>query len=162
MKATFYDSEFLIAGKQNTLAQWRDKTLLIVNSATQCALASQFTGLQNLHEKFHEQGLVVIAFPCDQFFKQEPETDQSMTQVCQLNFGVSFDIAHKIAVNGQHTHPIFQYLKSQAPGIFGSEKIKWNFTKFLVSPGASQIKRYSPSVKPENLIEEIEIMCQST
>ena len=155
-KSTLYDSAFLIKGESHTLAQWQDKTILIVNTATKCGFAPQFDGLQKLHEQYQNKGLVVIAFPCDQFHHQEPESDESMTQVCQLNFGVSFPITHKISVNGQAAHPIYQTLKNQAPGIFSSEKIKWNFTKFLISPQATEIKRYAPTTKPASLIKDIE------
>jgi glutathione peroxidase len=155
MNTQFYESEFLLNGKKNTLAQWQDKTIVIVNTATKCGFAPQFDGLQKLHEEFKEQGLVVIAFPCDQFRHQEPENDENMARVCQLNFGVTFPIAHKIEVNGDSTHPIYQFLKQQAPGLFGSEKIKWNFTKFLISANGQKVKRYAPSTKPQRLIKDI-------
>lgn len=155
MNTQLYQSEFLLNGEPHTLAQWQDKTILIVNSATKCGFAPQFDGLQKLHEQFKDQGLVVIAFPCDQFRHQEPEKDENMAQVCQLNFGVEFPIAHKIEVNGDNTHPIYHLLKQQAPGLFGSEKIKWNFTKFLISADGGKVKRYGPATKPKNLVEDI-------
>lgn len=156
MNTKFYDSEFLLNGKNHTLSEWQDKTILIVNSATKCGFAPQFDGLQKLHEQFKDKGLVVIAFPCDQFHHQEPENDENMAKVCQLNFGVTFPIAHKIEVNGDATHPIYQYLKNEAPGIFSSKKIKWNFTKFLINPQATKVTRYASTTKPESLIKDIE------
>lgn len=161
MKASLYQSEFLIAGESHTLSEWQDKTILIVNSATKCGFAPQFDGLQKLHEQFKDQGLMVIAFPCDQFHHQEPENDENMTKVCQLNFGVTFPITHKIEVNGDNTHPIYQFLKQQAPGLFGSEKIKWNFTKFLISANGTKVERYAPSTKPKSLIKDIKLSFSS-
>ncbi|MEI6896483.1 MAG: glutathione peroxidase [Psychromonas sp.] len=161
MNTQFYESEFLLNGEKHTLAQWQETPIIIVNTATKCGFATQFDGLQKLHEAFKEQGLIVIAFPCDQFRHQEPESDENMAQVCQLNFGVTFPIAHKIAVNGDSTHPIYQFLKHQAPGLFGSEKIKWNFTKFLISANGQTVKRYAPSTEPKRLIQDIKRLLPS-
>ena len=155
MQQALYNSEFMINGQIHTLEQWQDKTILVINTATKCGFAPQFEGLQLLHEKYQDKGLVVIGFPCDQFKHQEPETDQNMASVCELNFGATFPLTHKIEVNGDHTHAIFSVLKSTAPGVFGSQKIKWNFTKFLISPNANSIERFAPSTKPQSIESKI-------
>lgn len=158
MQPALYNAEFMINGQTHTLAEWQDNTILVVNTATKCGFAPQFEGLQTLHEKYHQQGLLVIGFPCDQFKHQEPETDQTMASVCELNFGATFSLAHKIAVNGENTHAIFSALKSSAPGLFGSQKIKWNFTKFLISPNAYRIERFAPTTKPQSIESKIVAM----
>ena len=158
MQQALYNTEFLINGQTHTLAEWQDKTILVVNTATKCGFAPQFEGLQVLHEKYHQQGLLVIGFPCDQFKHQEPETDQTMASVCELNFGATFPLTHKIEVNGDNTHAIFNVLKSSAPGLFGSEKIKWNFTKFLISPNGHKIERFAPTTKPQSIESKIVAM----
>ena len=129
------------------MSQYKGKTILIVNTATKCGLAPQFDGLEKLHKKYSKNGLVVIGFPCDQFLNQEPETNESMEQACKINFGVTFQLTEKINVNGPNTHPVFVYLKKHLGGLFGS-KIKWNFTKFLISPNGKPVRRYAPTVKP--------------
>lgn len=156
MTEQLFHSKFLIHGKIHSLSEWQDKTILIVNTATKCGLATQFQALQQMHEEFQDKGLVIIGFPCDQFKHQEPETDESMASVCELNFGVTFPLTHKVEVNGEQTHPIFQALKIIAPGLLGSKTIKWNFTKFLISPNGEQIKRYAPTTKPQALLADIQ------
>jgi len=158
MLEALYNAEFMVNGEVRTLSEWQDKTILVINTATKCGFATQFQGLQELYEKYHEKGLLVIGFPCDQFKHQEPETDQTMANVCELNFGVTFLLTHKIAVNGHNTHPIFSTLKSSAPGVFGSQKIKWNFTKFLISPNGTSIERFAPTTKPLSLESKIVAM----
>ncbi|PKG37179.1 glutathione peroxidase [Psychromonas sp. Urea-02u-13] len=158
MQHALYNAEFMISDKIHTLAEWQDIAILVVNTATKCGFSPQFEGLQILHEKYHEKGLLVIGFPCDQFKHQEPETDQTMASVCELNFGATFPLTHKIEVNGDHTHALFNVLKSSAPGIFGSQKIKWNFTKFLISPNGESIERFAPSTKPQNIESKIVTM----
>ncbi|MCP5076799.1 MAG: glutathione peroxidase [Psychromonas sp.] len=158
MQTQLYQSKFMLQGEEQTLAQWQDKTILIVNTATKCGFAAQFKGLQALHETYQDEGLIIIGFPCDQFKNQEPESDQSMASICELNFGVTFPLTFKIDVNGDNTHPLFQALKNAAPGLFGSEKIKWNFTKFLISPHGTTIKRFAPTTKPQKLSADIEKM----
>jgi len=155
MDEQLYQSAFLINGKTHTLSEWQHKTILLVNTATKCGLAPQFQALQQMHEELQDKGLVIIGFPCDQFKHQEPETDASMASVCELNFGVTFPLTHKIEVNGENTHPIFQALKKAAPGLLGSKNLKWNFTKFLISPNGEQIKRYAPTTKPQALLSDI-------
>lgn len=136
------------AGETVSMSQFRGKVVLIVNTATKCGLAPQFKGLEELHQKYKDQGLVILGFPCNQFLSQEPETNDSMVEACQINFGVTFQLFEKCDVNGGNTHPVFKYLKKKLGGWFGS-KIKWNFTKFLVDGNGNPIKRFAPTVKPE-------------
>jgi len=142
------------AGNEHSLEQYKGKTLLVVNTATECGLKGQFKELEGLHQKYKDKGLVVIGFPCSQFAGQEPVEDESMVETCQLNFGVTFQLAQKIDVNGKNTHPVFKYLKKSTSSLFGSA-IKWNFTKFLISPDGKEIKRYAPTVKPLSIEEDI-------
>ena len=131
------------------------KVILIVNTATKCGFAYQFDGLEKLHQKYKDKGLVVLGFPCNQFLSQEPESNESMENSCKINFGVTFPLTEKIEVIGDKTHPIFKHLKdSISNGIFGSS-IKWNFTKFLVDTTGKTYKRYSPNTKPENIEKDI-------
>ena len=137
-----------------TMGDFIGKVLLLVNTATKCGLASQFEELETLHQKYKEKGLVIIGFPCDQFLGQEPETNESMANVCQLNFGVTFILTEKIDVNGKNTHPIFTYLKRELGG-FLSDSIKWNFTKFLIDKKGKPYKRYAPTVAPLHMEKDI-------
>ncbi len=134
-------------GQPVSLANYKGKTLLIVNTATKCGLAPQFEGLEALYQQYKDRGLVVLGFPCNQFSGQEPEPNETMEQTCKVNFGVSFPLFEKIAVNGPETHPLFQFLKRKLGGLFG-RRIKWNFTKFLVSADGKPLKRWSPVTKP--------------
>jgi glutathione peroxidase len=158
MSDAIYNSEFTLKGKTETLAQWKDQPILVINTATKCGLAPQFKALEALHQEFGEQGLKVIGFPCNQFKDQEPETNDSMAGVCEINFGVTFDLAAKVDVNGSNTHAIYQALKNQAPGLLGSKGIKWNFTKFLISPNGEKIVRFAPTTKPEAIKKHIEAL----
>lgn len=152
---TLYDLEFKdTAGTTVSLSVYRDKVLLIVNTATKCGLAPQFEELEALHQEFKDQGLVVIGFPCDQFMGQEPEANDTMVQVCKKNFGVTFLLSEKITVNGRSTHPIFKYLKNETKSSLGTA-IKWNFTKFLVSRDGKEVERYAPATKPSAMHERI-------
>lgn len=137
-----------------SLIDFQGQVLLIVNTATKCGLAPQFEGLEELHQTYGKRGLKVIGFPSNQFLNQEPESNESMEQVCKLNFGVTFQLSSKIDVNGKNTHPIFKYLKKELPGGLG-EKIKWNFTKFLIDKNGKPYKRYAPTVKPESIEADI-------
>ena len=134
-------------GERKSLADYRGQVLLIVNTATKCGLAPQFKELQQLHEKYREQGLTVLGFPCNQFMDQEPVANNEMQETCEINFGVTFPLLGKIDVNGANADPLYKYLKKEAPGFIGSG-IKWNFTKFLVDANGDVAKRYSPSTKP--------------
>jgi glutathione peroxidase len=142
------------AGETIQMADLKGKVVLIVNTATKCGLAPQFDGLERLHQQYKEQGLVVLGFPCEQFLKQEPETNETMVEACRINHGVTFQLTEKVLVNGSGTHPVFKYLKSKLGGFFGN-RIKWNFTKFLIDANGFPIKRYAPTVQPEKMEEDI-------
>lgn len=152
----FYDLEFVdLKGNDRSMSEFTGKVVLIVNTATRCGLAPQFDGLEQLHQQYGQDGLVVLGFPCNQFAGQEPETNETMEQVCKINHGVTFQLTQKIEVNGKNTHPVFAYVKRQSKsGIFG-KKIKWNFTKFLVSPDGQSVKRYAPTTKPKEIETDI-------
>ena len=153
---TIYNLSFKdTTGREISLGEFKDKVILIVNTATKCGLAPQFEGLEQLHQDYKGKGLVVIGFPCDQFAGQEPETNETMVKVCQLNFGVTFQLSEKIHVNGPNAHPIFKYLKDHSKSALGKE-IKWNFTKFLVSRDGRTIKRFAPTTEPEAMRQSIE------
>ncbi|MBQ4834460.1 glutathione peroxidase [Pseudoalteromonas sp. MMG010] len=130
------------------------KVVLIVNTASKCGFTKQYESLQQLHEKYAEQGLVIIGFPCNQFGQQEPGTAEEIKKGCLINYGVSFLMAEKVDVNGDHASPVFRFLKSALPG-FLTRKIKWNFTKFLIAADGTPIKRYAPITKPEKLESSI-------
>ena len=141
--------------KKVSLSEYRGKVILIVNTATKCGLAPQFDGLEALHQKYSEQGLVVLGFPCNQFANQEPVSDEEMSSVCKLNFGVTFPLFSKIDVNGPEESPLYTYLKSEKGGLLGSA-IKWNFTKFLIGRDGNVVERYAPTTEPKSLIADIE------
>jgi len=141
-------------GKELPFSAYRGKTLLVVNTATKCGLAPQFRALEALHRKYKDRGLVILGFPSDQFLGQEPETNENMEQSCEINFGVSFQLTEKIKVNGKHTHPVFKYLKDKLPGRPG-KRIKWNFTKFLITSKGQPYKRFAPRVRPEAMEKDI-------
>src|SRR5580658_6155493 len=135
-------------GRPLSMTDYRGKVVLVVNTATQCGLTPQFEGLERLHEKYKDKGLVVLGFPCNQFGHQEPLANEVMEETCKINHGVTFPLFQKIEVNGRGTHPLFVYLKKQLGGLFGS-RIKWNFTKFLIDSEGKPVKRFSPVTKPE-------------
>jgi glutathione peroxidase len=136
-------------------AKYQGKTLLIVNTASACGFTPQYAGLEALYQQYKDQGFEVLAFPCNQFGKQEKGDNTEIKQFCDLNFNISFELFSKIEVNGENTHPLYQHLKSEAPGILGSKGIKWNFTKFLVNNQGEVIKRYSPTTKPADIATDI-------
>ncbi len=133
---------------------FRGKTILIVNTATQCGLTPQFAGLEKLHKKYKDKGLVVIGFPCNQFRNQSPESNETVEAVCLKEHGVTFQLTEKIDVNGENAHPLYVYLKNQLRGKLGKD-IKWNFTKFLISSSGKPLKRFSPKTKPESFEDDI-------
>ena len=141
------------------LRDYAGKTLLIVNVASKCGFTPQYEDLQNLYQEFKDKGFEILAFPCNQFGGQEPGTAAEIKSFCEMNYGVSFALFEKTDVNGHDAHPLFQFLKSSAPGILGTESIKWNFTKFLVNKTGTQITRYgsndSISKVRDNLIKLI-------
>lgn len=144
-----------ITGEQVPLSSFSGKVLLIVNVASKCGFTNQYKGLQQLHEDFGAQGLVVMGFPCNQFGHQEPSVENEIQNFCTLNYGVSFPMFAKIEVNGAHADPLYQWLKSSRPGLLGTEAIKWNFTKFLVSRDGEVLKRFAPNTAPEALGDDI-------
>jgi glutathione peroxidase len=143
-------------GQEVALSELKDKVLLIVNTASKCGFTPQYKGLEALHQQYKEQGLEIIGFPCDQFGGQEPGNDTEIEQFCELNFGVSFRLSAKVNVNGDDAHPVFNVLKKDAPGILGTERIKWNFTKFLVGKDGKVITRFATATKPESIKADIE------
>lgn len=147
-------------GKEIAFSDFKGKVTLIVNTATKCGLAPQFKGLEELHQKYKDQGLRVLGFPCNQFLGQEPVSNDSMQETCAINFGVSFPLTEKVKVNGKGTHPVFEYLKSALPGTLGSA-IKWNFTKFLIDADGKPVKRFSPQTEPNKMIADIEHAIES-
>lgn len=145
-----YDIDLVtIDGKPQKMETYRGKTLLIVNVASECGFTPQYTGLQALYDKFKDRGFVVLGFPCNQFGQQEPNGEAEIEQFCSRTYGVTFPMFAKIEVNGGNAHPLYQHLKSEKPGLLGTEAIKWNFTKFLVGSDGTVLKRYAPSDKPE-------------
>ena len=147
-----------ITGEQKTLADFGGKAILVVNTASKCGFTPQYKGLEELWQRYKEQGLVVVGFPCNQFGKQEPGDEGEISQFCELNFGVSFPLFKKVDVNGAEAHPLFAQLKTRAPGLFGSQGIKWNFTKFLIGKDGKLVKRFSPTTKPHELDSEIQAL----
>jgi glutathione peroxidase len=143
-----------INGKDVPLSQFKGKYILIVNVASQCGFTSQYKGLEDLYRELQNQ-VVVLGFPCNQFGKQEPGDETEIKQFCSLNYDVTFPLFGKINVNGSEAHPLYQFLKGEAPGVLGTEAIKWNFTKFLVSKEGQVIKRFAPSDTPEKIKAEI-------
>ncbi len=145
-----------LSGDTVTLENSRENVLLIVNTASECGFTPQLEGLEKIYQKYKEKGFEVLGFPCNQFAGQEPLEGAAIGAFCQKNYGVTFRIFSKIKVNGDKTHPLYKILKKSAPGIAGSEAIKWNFTKFLINRNASEIIRFAPSKKPEDLSGQIE------
>ncbi|GAB4203337.1 MAG: glutathione peroxidase [Tibeticola sp.] len=154
---TAYDFEAQdINGQPVALSRFRGKVLLIVNTASACGFTPQFAGLQALHEKWSPKGLVVLGFPCNQFGGQDPGSDSEIATFCQRNYGVSFPMMSKVEVNGAGAHALFRWLTKEAPGLLGTQAIKWNFTKFLVGKDGQVIRRYAPTDEPSALEKDIE------
>lgn len=154
--STFYD--FIVKDQKNkdfSFSDLKGKVVLVVNVASKCGYTPQYKGLEELYKKFKDKGLVIIGFPCNQFGSQEPGTDEDIQSFCQLNYGVSFPIMSKIEVNGNNASPVYGFLKEKAPGLMGTEMIKWNFTKFLVSKNGEVIKRYAPLTEPKDIDSDI-------
>ncbi|OPH38114.1 glutathione peroxidase [Moraxella equi] len=143
-----------IRGNVVNFADFKDKVLLIVNTASKCGFTPQLAGLQELHTKYHDKGLVVIGFPCNQFGGQEPDDETGIAGFCEMNYGVDFLMMSKVDVNGDNAHPIFEFLKREQGGIL-TDAIKWNFTKFLVGLDGKVLDRYAPTTKPESLEDDI-------
>ncbi|RZO67843.1 MAG: glutathione peroxidase [Halieaceae bacterium] len=145
-------------GNEVALGDYAGKVLLIVNTASKCGFTPQYTGLESLQKTYSANGFSVLAFPCNQFGGQEPGTEQEIESFCDLNYQTSFPLFSKIEVNGASSHPLFTHLKSEAPGVLGSKRIKWNFTKFLINQQGEVVKRYAPSTKPEAIAKDIEAL----
>lgn len=139
-----------LSGEPVPMADYAGKVVLVVNTASHCGFTPQYAGLETLYQKYAAQGLVVLGFPCNQFGKQEPGSADDIAQTCHINYGVSFPMFEKIEVNGAAAHPLFRYLKKALPGVLG-ERIKWNFTKFLIGRDGKPIKRFAPFTKPEKM-----------
>ena len=145
-----------LAGAPVDLAQYKGKVLLIVNTASACGFTPQYKGLEEVYQQFRDKGVVVLGFPCNQFGGQEPGSESEIGAFCEKNYGVTFPLFAKVDVNGDAADPLFKQLKKDAPGLLGTEAIKWNFTKFLVGKDGKVTKRYAPSTKPEELTGDIE------
>ncbi|WP_158968848.1 glutathione peroxidase [Paraglaciecola sp. L3A3] len=145
-------------GETINFQDYKDKVLLVVNTASKCGFTPQYEGLQKLYAEFKDQGFAVLGFPCDQFGHQEPGNDSDIQEFCSLNFNVNFPLFKKINVNGVNTAPIYTFLKQGAPGILGSKNIKWNFTKFLINKNGRVVKRYASTTKPEKIAADIQAL----
>jgi glutathione peroxidase len=152
----FYDLKATsLQGKPINFSDFKDKVVLIVNTASECGFTYQYEGLQKLHEEYADKGLVIIGFPCNQFGNQEPGDASTIQQGCLINFGVDFLISEKVDVNGENAHPVYQFLKSKKTGFFG-KNIKWNFTKFLINRHGEVESRFAPVTKPQSIAKKIE------
>ena len=148
---SIYEHEVrMMNGEMKSMAEYRGKVLLIVNTATGCGFTPQYAGLQDLYEKYREQGLEILDFPCNQFGNQAPGEDEEIASFCTGRFGIKFPQFHKIEVNGENEEPLYTYLKSKKGGVFG-KNIKWNFTKFLVDRQGNVVDRFAPTVTPESM-----------
>ena len=157
MVASVYDFEALsIEGKPAHLSTQRGKVLLIVNTASACGFTPQFAGLESLWKTYRDRGLTVVGFPSNEFGAQDPGSNGEIASFCELNYGVSFPMMSKVKVNDAEAHPLWKWLTAQAPGLLGSQAVKWNFTKFLVGKDGQVIKRYAPSESPESMKADIE------
>jgi glutathione peroxidase len=155
MRDEFYSfSAKTLQGREISMDRYRGKTILVVNTASNCGLTPQYEGLQKLYEKYQEKGLVILGFPCNQFANQEPGDEKSISEGCLVNYGVTFPMFSKIDVNGNTAHPIFKYLKRELPGTLVNS-IKWNFTKFLIDAQGKPVKRYAPTTTPEKIESDL-------
>jgi glutathione peroxidase len=162
MAERVYDfSARTLMGLEKSLSDYAGKVLLIVNTASKCGFTPQYEGLQELYEAYHDRGLEVLGFPCNQFGDQEPGGAEEIREFCRVNYGVTFDMFDKIKVNGPDTHPLYRYLKTSVPGFMGTKAIKWNFTKFLVDREGYVRKRYGSNVEPESIAGDIEDLLEA-
>lgn len=151
MENQFYQfSAKSLQGKEIGMETYKGKMVLVVNTASKCGLTPQYEGLEKLYQQYKDKGLVILGFPCNQFAQQEPGDEKSISEVCLINYGVTFPMFSKIDVNGKNTHPLYKFLKSHLKGIGGSW-IKWNFTKFLIDSSGKPVKRFAPITKPESI-----------
>ncbi len=153
---TFYDFEATnLKGDTISMKEYQGKTVVVVNTASKCGLTPQYEGLEALYQKYKDQGLVILGFPCNQFANQESGTSSEIEEFCQINYGVTFPLFEKIEVNGKGAHPIFKFLKSKLSGGILGSKIKWNFTKFIINSQGVPVKRFAPTTKPEKMEKTI-------
>lgn len=145
-----------IQGNDLSLSEYSNKVVLVVNVASLCGFTPQYAGLQNLYEKYKDRGFTILGFPCNQFGKQEPEGDGAIADFCEARFKIRFPLFSKVDVNGPETHPLFAWMKEEAPGILGTKAVKWNFTKFLIARDGSVVERFAPNDAPESLGPKIE------
>jgi glutathione peroxidase len=156
MKENFYDfNATTLQGKEKALADYKGKVVIVVNTASKCGLTPQYEGLEALYKKYNSKGLEILGFPCNQFGKQEPGDEKSISEGCLINYGVTFQMFGKVNVNGDDAHPMFKFLKKKLPGFLGSS-IKWNFNKFVIDKKGNPVKRISPYTKPEKMEKLIE------
>lgn len=152
---TFYDfSAVKMDGQEVKIEQYKDKVVVVVNTASKCGFTPQFEELEELYNKYKDKGLVILGFPCNQFAKQDPGGNEEIYNFCQLNFGVTFDMFQKIEVNGKGAHPLYKFLRQEAKGAMG-DSIKWNFTKFLIDKQGNVVDRVAPTVSPLKMEEDI-------
>lgn len=144
-----------IDNREITMDKYRGKVVLVVNTASKCGLTPQFKELEEVYQQYKDSGFEILGFPCNQFMNQELETSEEINNFCQLNYGVTFTMFDRIDVNGENAHPLYKYLRSQSKGVL-SDKIKWNFTKFLIDSEGNVVKRYAPTTKPEKIKKDIE------
>ncbi|MGR8932224.1 MAG: glutathione peroxidase [Gammaproteobacteria bacterium] len=156
MKSIYSFSAASNDGETVSLESFKGKVLLIVNTASRCGFTPQYRGLEEIYREYKDRGLEILAFPCNQFGAQEPGTNQEIAAFCETNYQISFPLFEKIDVNGDQTHPIYRFLKSEAPGVLGSKTIKWNFTKFLIDREGKVVKRYGSMTSPSAIIGDIE------
>lgn len=160
--SSFYDfTATTIQGAPQALSEYRGRVVLVVNTASACGFTPQLQGLQQLHHAYADQGLVVLGFPCNQFGQQDKGSNADIASFCQLNYGVDFPMMAKVQVNGAQAHPVFTWLKGQAPGILGTRMIKWNFTKFLINREGSVVHRYAPKTAPHQLEQDVRAALQT-
>lgn len=155
-KTSIYDIKVKnIDGEEISMSEYKGKTLLIVNVASKCGYTPQYEGLEKLYKDYKDKGLVILGFPCNQFAGQEPGSEKEILEFCQTNYGVTFPMFSKIDVNGENTHPLYVYLKKEAPGVLSTQDIKWNFTKFLVSADGKVLQRFAPATTPAQIDNEL-------
>jgi glutathione peroxidase len=156
MKTDFFSlNATTLQGKEVSMDTYKNKVIIVVNTASKCGFTPQYEGLEELHRTYKDKGLVILGFPCNQFGNQEPGSEKDIAEGCLINYGVSFPMFSKVDVNGENAHPIFNYLKSELKGTFGNN-VKWNFTKFVIDRNGKPVKRFAPITKPENMKELIE------
>ena len=155
MPSVYDFSATTIDGEQQSLADYKGKAMLVVNTASKCGFTPQYAGLEKLYRKYQDKGLAVLGFPCDQFGHQEPGDENEIKNFCSLSYDVSFPMFAKVEVNGGKAHPLYQFLKKEAKGVLGTEAIKWNFTKFLIDKNGRVLRRYAPTDTPESIEKDL-------